>query len=79
MKKLVYIFLLVSSGLLAQTTTENFVKSTTYKVKTTDGTTKVIGGSITPEEKQENITYFDGLGRAKQSIAEQYLFETTTK
>ncbi|NCT08777.1 MAG: hypothetical protein GW772_01670 [Flavobacteriia bacterium] len=69
MKKLVYILLFVTVGIFSQTQTENYVLSTTYKVKTLDGVTKVGGGTIIPEEKQVSISYFDGLGRAKQSIA----------
>ena len=38
MKKLIYFTaLLVSNLVLAQTDTENYVQSTTYQVKTTDG------------------------------------------
>jgi RHS repeat-associated protein len=72
MKKLVYMFLLVSSGLLAQTSTENYVKSTIYKVKTLNATTKVVNGNtvtLAEDDKNESITYFDGLGRPKQSVA----------
>lgn len=68
MKKILYIVLLMPLVAFAQTTTENYVKSTTYKVKTTNGTAKTTGGSITNQEKQVSINYFDGLGRAKQSI-----------
>jgi hypothetical protein len=68
MKKLVYIIMFIPFIVLGQTTTENFVKNTTYKVKTTNGTTKASGGALLDEDKTESITYFDGLGRAKQSI-----------
>ena len=47
---------------IGQTTTENYIKNTTYQVETeTD--------NVSEEQKIENITYFDGLGRTKQSIA----------
>ncbi|AXP80080.1 hypothetical protein CJ739_987 [Mariniflexile rhizosphaerae] len=66
MKKLLYTLatVLVPSLALAQTTTENYIKNTTYQVETTTG-------SVAPDEKIETITYFDGLGRPKQSIAKQ--------
>ena len=69
MKKLVYLLFLLPMLMVAQTTTENYVKKTTYKVKTLNGTTKVTGGSLVANDKSESITYFDGLGRAKQSVA----------
>ena len=47
---------------IGQTTTENYVKTMAYQVATeTD--------NVSEEQKIESITYFDGLGRAKQSIA----------
>jgi hypothetical protein len=69
MKKLIYIVLFLPLVLVAKTKTENYVKNTTYKVKTTNGTTKVEGGSIANEDKQETVSYFDGLGRPKQHVA----------
>ncbi|WP_339883467.1 DUF6443 domain-containing protein [Polaribacter vadi] len=72
MKKLVNIVLFLPLLVLAQTTTENYIKNTTYKVKTEDGATKLEGGAtLTNDNKIENITYFDGLGRPKQTIAKQ--------
>jgi hypothetical protein len=44
--------------------TENYIKSTSYQVETTTG-------SVTSDQKIENIPYFDGLGRPIQSIAKQ--------
>src|SRR5690606_8104406 len=74
MKKLLYTLaaILVSNLVLGQTSTENYIQTTTYQVKTEDGTTKA-GTSIplTDDDKIESITYFDGLGRAKQSISKQ--------
>ncbi|WP_052466932.1 DUF6443 domain-containing protein [Psychroserpens damuponensis] len=65
-------FVLVSFTVLAQTTTENYVKSTSYKVKTTDGEHKVgTSTDLVNDEKIETITYLDGLGRPKQSISKQ--------
>ena len=73
MKKLVYIVLFLPFLGLGQTRTENYVKSTLYKVKTLNDTTKVVNGNTVTlaedEDKLESITYFDGLGRPKQSIA----------
>ena len=69
MKKFVYILLFVSTGILAQTTTENYIKTTRYTTATTDGTYDAISGAtLTNDQKQETITYFDGLGRPKQNI-----------
>ncbi len=65
-------FALVSSLVLAQTTTENYVKTTNYKVKTLDGI-DLSGTTInlSADDKIESITYLDGLGRPKGSIAKQ--------
>ena len=49
---------------MAQTQTENYVKTTTYLVPTTSG--DVIG-----DHKVEATTYIDGLGRPKQSVAQR--------
>jgi RHS repeat-associated protein len=50
--------------------TENYTKTTAYKVPTTDGITANDGsGAVTPEKKIVNITYFDGLGRPIQQVA----------
>ncbi|MGY0426964.1 MAG: DUF6443 domain-containing protein, partial [Polaribacter sp.] len=61
MKKLVYIILFLPLLLIGQTTSGNFVKKTTYKVETKTGIVSI-------DNKTESITYFDGLGRAKQHI-----------
>ncbi len=53
---------LVSSIAVAQTTSENYVKSTTYQVETTTGNVS------SNDDKIESISYFDGLGRPMQSI-----------
>jgi hypothetical protein len=68
MKKILYILLFLPILIVAQSTTENHIKNTTYKVETTNGTTKVSGGAIANDEKQISISYFDGLGRPKQSV-----------
>ncbi|PQJ80283.1 hypothetical protein BTO18_14330 [Polaribacter porphyrae] len=49
--------------LSGQTTTENYVKTKTYKVKSTTSIVKP-----TKEQVSISINYFDGLGRAKQSV-----------
>ncbi|MEL6811879.1 MAG: DUF6443 domain-containing protein, partial [Bacteroidota bacterium] len=64
MKKFIYIItaLLVFPLMgIAQTTTENYIKTTTYQVETTTGT-------VANDDKIEAITYYDGLGRPVQSI-----------
>ncbi len=58
------IFGLAPTNVSSQTDTENYVKTTTYKVETS--------GSISnpmPSQAAVEITYFDGLGRPKQKIA----------
>ncbi|CAL2091059.1 conserved exported protein of unknown function [Tenacibaculum sp. 190524A02b] len=57
---------LLAIGLQAQTQTENYVVSKTYKKART---TKVTGDN--KDEVSTTIQYFDGLGRPKQSIAIQ--------
>ena len=61
-------FVFVSSIVLAQSTTENYVKSTSYK-KPVKTQTEI--DALIDDDKLETITYLDGLGRAKQSITKQ--------
>ena len=64
--------LLLSVGVCAQTASENYVKKTTYNVRTHNGIDGVSGATlvkIKEEDKRHTITYFDGLGRPKQSVA----------
>ena len=56
--------LFVSSLMMAQTQTENYIHTATYQVPTRDG-------MVTDHNKIETITYYDGLGRPKQSIAQR--------
>ncbi|MFH7004205.1 DUF6443 domain-containing protein [Flavobacterium bizetiae] len=69
MKKYIIIFILLlmaSSGLRAQTfSDDNFVYTVAPKKKVQSGNFD----SLTKEEKSQNITYFDGLGRPIQTIA----------
>lgn len=63
MKKLIYTLLLVVPMLvIGQTTTENYVKNTTYLQPTQDGTVS------NKDDKIETITYYDGLGRPLQQV-----------
>ncbi|MEP5502405.1 MAG: DUF6443 domain-containing protein, partial [Algibacter sp.] len=66
MKKLLFTLatIFVSSLVMGQTPTENYIHTTTYQTETTDG-------NVTDDEKIESVTYFDGLGRPIQSIAKQ--------
>ena len=64
--------LLLSVGVCAQTASENYVKKTTYNVRTHNGIDGVSGATlvkIKEEDKRHTITYYDGLGRPKQSVA----------
>ncbi|MCG8208405.1 type IV secretion protein Rhs, partial [Tenacibaculum finnmarkense genomovar finnmarkense] len=66
MKKLLYVLLFVSVALSAQTTSENYVLSKTYK----EASTSPITGND-QNKVSTTIEYFDGLGRPKQSISVQ--------
>ncbi|TSE09853.1 DUF6443 domain-containing protein [Aquimarina algiphila] len=44
-----------------QTQTENYIKTTKYHVATTDG-------NVQPDDKIEEVTYHDGLGRVSQQV-----------
>ena len=62
----------ISNLVLAQTTSENYVKTTNFQVKTTNGVVDAVSGAtLMVDDKQETITYYDGLGRPKQSISKQ--------
>ncbi len=54
--------ILMSTIALAQTTSENYSKTTIYQTETTDG-------SVADDLKNESIIYYDGLGRPIQQIA----------
>jgi RHS repeat-associated protein len=65
MKKIInFLWILFPVVLIGQTQNENYIKATTYKVATTVPI-------IAPKSSQasQNVTYFDGLGRPKQTIA----------
>lgn len=63
MKKLIIaIALLIPILVIGQTDTENYIKTTSYRVETQTG-------SVVDENKIETIAYHDGLGRVKQSTA----------
>ncbi|WP_229746909.1 DUF6443 domain-containing protein, partial [Dokdonia pacifica] len=63
MKKLIaFALLLFPVFSIGQTTTENYVKTTAYQIATQTGT-------VTDDQKIETISYYDGLGRAKQTVS----------
>ena len=65
MKKIIYILLaFVPSLLLGQTTSENYQKETIYKVPVQQAGLP----NVFIDDKIETITYFDGLGRTKQTV-----------
>ncbi len=66
MKKILYILLLFPIVVIGQTNSENYIRTKTYKTETA---TSISSPSVT--EVNQNITYFDGLGRPIQQIAHQ--------
>ena len=64
-KTIVAIVVLISTTISAQTTTENYIKTTTYQTQTLEGQQ----AQVLESDKIETVNYLDGLGRAKQSIA----------
>lgn len=66
MKKILSLLVLLPIMVVGQTQTENYIKTTTYKVATA---TSITTPTIT--QANQNITYFDGLGRPIQQIAHQ--------
>jgi len=58
----------ISNLVLAQTTTENYVKSTSPQVEVQ---TETALEDLSPNNKLETITYYDGLGRPKQNVIKQ--------
>jgi len=70
MKKLIAIIVLifVTSLSFAQTQTENYVQTTTYKTPVQNQTEI---NTLIDDQKLETITYYDGLGRPKQNIVKQ--------
>jgi len=70
MKKIYLLLYILPAFVLAQSTNQNWIKSTTYKVPTINGITATDGsGAVTDEKKVVNVTYFDGLGRPIQKVA----------
>ncbi|MFC4634059.1 DUF6443 domain-containing protein [Dokdonia ponticola] len=63
MKKIIiFVLLMFPVFVIGQTTTENYVKTTVYQVATQTGV-------VDEQQKIESITYYDGLGRAEQSVS----------
>ncbi len=60
------VFTLFPVVLLSQTTTENYIKTTIYKVESATSIT-----NPTSVQADQNVTYFDGLGRPVQKVAHQ--------
>ena len=68
MKKLIYMVLLALPSIaIGQTYTENFVKNTTYQTPALHGQQS----TVSDNDKLESVTYFDGLGRPKQSVMQR--------
>ena len=58
-------FILISQNVFSQTEDENYIKSISYQIETPDG-------NVLLENKIENITYFDGIGRPMQTINQRF-------
>lgn len=65
MKKIYYLFVMFSIASFGQTATENYIKSTTYKKPSTQGSVN----TANPSDATIKINYFDGLGRPIQQIS----------
>jgi hypothetical protein len=63
MKKIIYLLLVLPVLIFAQSQDQNYIKTTTYKVATTQVPTP------TDAQKVQNVNYFDGLGRPIQQVA----------
>jgi RHS repeat-associated protein len=66
MKKLILLLFLLPVVAFSQTTGQNYIKNTTYKVGTATSIT-----SPTTAQAKVQITYFDGLGRPIEQIQQQ--------
>lgn len=66
MKKILSLLVLFPMMVVGQTQTENYIKTTTYKTPTT---ISITNPAIT--QANQNVTYFDGLGRPIQQVAHQ--------
>jgi RHS repeat-associated protein len=64
MKKILSLLVLLPMMIFSQSKTENYIKTTTYKVPTITAIT-----NPTINQANQNITYFDGLGRPIQQVA----------
>ena len=63
--KFIYIIsILFASTMYGQTPNKNYVKSISYQVETQDGV-------VLDENKYEQTTYFDGIGRPQQSVTQR--------
>ena len=66
MKKITFLLVLWVANGFSQTPTQNYIKTTSYKVPTT---TSIANPAVTQAAQQ--VTYFDGLGRTIQQVANQ--------
>ena len=72
MKNLFYILVVlvvVPSITIAQTSTENYIKNTSYKTPLTNAQIDDPNTVISEDDKIESITYIDGLGSPKQTTS----------
>src|SRR6187402_3132701 len=68
MKIFLSVLLLLPILAFGQSVEQNYIKTTNYKVKTTNGIDIVGGGSVSESDKIVTVNYFDGLGKPTQRI-----------
>lgn len=69
MKKISLLLLLILPFCTMAQSNKNHIKHTSYQVKTTDGIHKAgTAIDLLPEDRIETTSYFDGLGRAVQTV-----------
>ncbi len=65
-KLLISVFVVLPMQVIGQTNSENYIQSISYQKEYTEA--QVAAGNIPNDDKIETITYYDGLGRPKQTV-----------
>jgi RHS repeat-associated protein len=72
MKKILFLLVLLPVMVIGQTQNENYIKTKTYKEETA---TSIPSPTLT--QANQNVTYFDGLGRPIQQVAHKQAVSAT--